>query len=229
MDIITQYNKRMEIPIVARFQNARWVWVNKELQKLGYPKSIADFGCLDGRLLNRLSYAPDIYYGLDSDPHSLFTALNKNQDKSIRQFLKIETAQDVARELPPVDVIVALEVMYYLQDKELVEMLKVFKSKAKKAVLISVLNETGLFFLARQLSKRVGIIGMDNLAASYSWSTIARQTLGVEAPDKRNGRYCFSAGMMRSSLESVFSNVTTVGMPFSLPYRFDAFSTFICK
>jgi hypothetical protein len=228
MDSSARYDARMNLPIIGWFQNARWAWVNGELQKLGQPPRLIDFGCFDARLLPRLAYKPRLYIGLDNDPADVLPQLRARHADGGAIFFKGEAAADFAPVLPQADIAVALEVLYYFEGPKLRDILALLKERAPQGLLATVLNETGPFFLSRHIVKRAGLVGLDDLAKSYSWREIMAQSLGGSASLKRGGRKNFSARQLYDDLRKVFPHVEARGLPFGAPYRFDAFTAFRC-
>jgi len=204
------YNERLFSSGLRKWvHEARFKWLEQELKKCSVTKAaIVDLGCFDCRALRHVAQDFKSYCGFDADwEGGLSAAALRLTDPRITLH-RCEAPADF--EPGSCDIVISLETLEHIEPSSLpVYLRRIAQSLSYGGViLISIPNETGPLFLAKQIYKALFLEG----ASDYSLSETLFQTLGIVSRVGRREHKGFSWRNFVRELRAFFEVQEVAGL-----------------
>jgi len=190
----------------AWLHNARFNWVRREVADTDISTdTVLELGCFDGRVLGYIPSKIENYFGYDADwEGGLSAAQSLHADRPHLKFRKCQTPEQFAGDCNNVDLFISLETMEHIPP----EMLSDYIDRVKRAMahggtlLVSVPNEKGIVFAAKQLVKLLFLERGGKYP--YSFKEFFFATIGQLEKVERGEHKGFDWEVLRAELEQSF-------------------------
>lgn len=190
-----------------RIHQARFRWVGREVSKHGGAR-IVELGCFDCRTLDHIDPSFESYQGYDADWEGGLSAARSRISDPRVSLHKCTSPDEFSPE--PFDVAISLETLEHIDPNQLSAYLaKVAAALPRGGVfLVSVPNETGILFAAKQIYKSLFLEGR----REYSFAEFVYQTLGMTQKVARKEHKGFSWRRFRKEMQRHFDVGSAKGL-----------------
>jgi 2-polyprenyl-3-methyl-5-hydroxy-6-metoxy-1,4-benzoquinol methylase len=184
------YNERLFAGGLRKWlHEARFRWLNSELEKRSVIEAaIVELGCFDCRTLRYIPRGYKTYRGFDADWEGGLTLATARVTDSRVSLHRCQALSDF--KIGPCNIVISLETMEHLAPNDLPGYLREIAQNlsAHGVALLSIPNETGPIFLAKQIYKAFFLEG----ARDYTLAETLFQTLGMVSLIERREHKGFS-------------------------------------
>tara|TARA_Y100000591_G_C21743395_1_gene650562 strand:- start:94 stop:759 length:666 start_codon:yes stop_codon:yes gene_type:complete len=134
-------------------------------KKLTKKNTLLDFGCGQGAAVNFFNKQNINSYGADISRKDISVA-KKRYKKYKKKYFHIENLDDLKKKIKMVDVILCVQSLYYLSDKDLYEHLSFFKSILKRNGIIyaTMISTKSSLYNNRKTKDGLSLVNKDNVS-----------------------------------------------------------------